>query len=128
MRSRRYAQFFLTMTLTLGMVACASRETQSTSDHADRKSAITTTLKKVSFARIPKLKMPRPFWGPKVKIVEPRARDLKNLPSGAELAMAYRKKQRGLFWIVGGPVDFKEPDLPMPGLDLEDGLLPPLPQ
>jgi hypothetical protein len=53
---------------------------------------------------------------------------LKNLPSGAELAMAYRKKQSGLFWIVGGPADFKEPDLPMPGLDLEDGLLPPLPQ
>lgn len=128
MRIRRYAQFFLTVALTLGMVACASRETQPTRQPEKRKSAITSTLKKMSVVKMPKFTMPRPFWEPKVKIVEPRAKDLKDLPSGSELAMAYRKKQSGMFWIVGGPVDFQEPDLPTPGLDLDDGLLPPLPQ
>lgn len=128
MHQRRIAQLFLTVALTLGMVACASRETQTISEPVKRKSAITSTLKKMSVMKLPQLKIPRPFWQPKVKIVEPRAKDLKDLPSGSELAMAYRKKQNGMFWIVGGPIDFKEPDLPAPGLDLEDGLLPPLPQ
>ncbi len=116
------------MALTLVMVACASRETQPTHEPENRKSAITSTFKKMAIVKMPKFAMPRPFWEPKVKIVEPRAKDLKDLPSGYELAMAYRKKQSGMFWIVGGPVDFKEPDLPTPGLDLDDGLLPPLPQ
>lgn len=115
------------------MVACASRENTPTAeaDPTIRNSAITKTLKKMSSVKIPKIKMPgmpESLFGPKIKIVEPRTKDLKELPSGPELAKAYRKKQSGFFWIVGGPVNFKEPELPTPGVDLEDGLLPPLPQ
>ena len=81
----------------------------------------------MSVAKLPKIRMPGSFFEPDVKVVEPRVKDLKNLPSGSELAEAHRKKQRGFFWIVGGPVDFKEPDLPAPGIDTGEGLLPPLP-
>lgn len=72
--------------------------------------------------------MPGPWFESDIKVVEAREKDLKILPSGSELAHAYRKKLNGAFWIVGGQVNFKEPDLPTPGLDLEEGLLPPLPQ
>lgn len=115
------------MASALCLSACASRQNTTAATEAPKQS-FTSKLKKFSFVKLPKFRMPGPFFEPDIKIVEPREKDLKKLPSGSELAQAYRKKQRGIFWIVGGPVNFKEPDLPAPGIDTGEDLLPPLPQ
>jgi len=116
------------MTLISGLClsACTTRPISTAITEAP-KPGITSKLKKISVAKLPKIRMPGSFFEPDVKVVEPREKDLKNLPSGTELAEAHRKKQRGFFWIVGGPINFKEPDLPSPGIDTSEGLLPPLP-
>ncbi|MEY5013014.1 MAG: hypothetical protein RLY69_729 [Verrucomicrobiota bacterium] len=123
---RRHVLRIFLSALCLSLGSCATRPT-TTASAANQKPGIATKLKKISVAKLPKIRMPGPFFEPDVKVVEPRVKDLKNLPSGSELAEAHRKKQRGFFWIVGGPVDFKEPDLPTPGIDVGEGLLPPLP-
>jgi hypothetical protein len=125
---RRHALLLMTMASVLCLSACASRQNTTTATTEAPKPSFTSKLKKISVAKLPKIRMPKSLFGPDVRIVEPREKDLKKLPSGSELAEAYRKKQRGFFWIVGGPVDFKEPDLPSPGIDTGEGLLPPLPQ
>lgn len=63
-----------------------------------------------------------PGQGPKV--VDVREKDLKEMPTGHELAQAHTRERSG-FWIFGGPVDFKEPKLPESGADLDGSLLPP---
>jgi hypothetical protein len=60
-----------------------------------------------------------------VKVVDVREKDLRELPSGQERALAYKKERRRGFWIFGGPVDFKEPNLPEPGTGMDGSLLPP---
>lgn len=60
-----------------------------------------------------------------LKIVEPRKEALEEMPSGHERALAYRAEKRRGFWFFGGPVDFEEPPLPAPGIELDGGLLPP---
>ena len=118
----------MTMASALCLSACASRQNTITATTEAPKTSFTSKLKKLSVVKLTKIRMPGPFFEPDIKIVEPREKDLKKLPSGSELAQAYRKKQRGFFWIVGGPVNFKEPDLPTPGVDMGEDLLPPLPQ
>lgn len=92
------------------------------------KNATSATAAKVSsFAKLPDLAdMPiaRILPGQRVKVVEVREKDLKELPTGKEKAVAYRKGRSG-FWIFGGPVDFKEPSLPEPGSEMDGSLLPP---
>ena len=93
------------------------------------KNATSATTEKVSssFAKLPDLAdMPiaRILPGQRVKVVEVREKDLKELPTGKEKAVAYRKGLGG-FWIFGGPVDFKEPTLPEPGSEMDGSLLPP---
>jgi hypothetical protein len=128
MHLRRHALLLMTMASALCLSACASRQNTITATTEAPKTSFTSKLKKFTVVKLPKFRMPGPFFEPDIKIVEPREKDLKKLPSGSELAQAYRKKQRGFFWIVGGPVNFKEPDLPAPGIDMGEGLLPPLPQ
>ena len=118
----------MTMASALCLSACASRQNTTTATTDAPKQSFTSKLKKFPVVKLPKIRMPGPFFEPDIKIVEPREKDLKKLPSGSELAQAYRKKQRSIFWIVGGPINFKEPDLPAPGIDMGEGLLPPLPQ
>ncbi len=60
-----------------------------------------------------------------IKVVEVREKDLKELPSGQEKALAYEKTRKRGFWFLRGPVDFKETALPEPGGDTESSLLPP---
>lgn len=60
-----------------------------------------------------------------VPVVEVREKDLKELPTGKERALAYERK-RG-FWLFSGPVKFVEPALPEMGADMDAGLLPPKP-
>jgi hypothetical protein len=62
---------------------------------------------------------------PGVKVVEVREKDLKKLPSGHERALAYENTRSHGFWFFNGPVDFKEPTLPLPGGEMDGSLLPP---
>jgi hypothetical protein len=67
--------------------------------------------------------LPKLLPGPRLQVVKVREKDLKELPSGHERALAFERK-RG-FWLFGGPVDFKEPTLPEPGSAMDGSLLPP---
>lgn len=61
-----------------------------------------------------------------VKVVEVRQKDLKELPTGQERALAFESnRKKGFFSFFGGPVDFKEPTLPQPGAEMDGSLLPP---
>jgi len=62
----------------------------------------------------------------RVKVVQVRTKDLKDLPLGHDRAVAYQQSRRGgFFGWFGGPVDFKEPKLPNAGATLDGTLLPP---
>ena len=63
--------------------------------------------------------------GPSVQVVKVREKDLKELPTGHERALAFENQRKRGFWIFGGPVDFREPTLPEPGSTLDGSLLPP---
>jgi hypothetical protein len=87
-----------------------------------------TTAKLSSYAKMPNLKetpIARLMPAGGLKVVDVREKDLKDLPSGHERALAYRNQRRSGFWIFGGPVDFQEPNLPEPGAELDGSLLPP---
>lgn len=93
------------------------------------KNATSATTAKLSssIAKLPDLAdtpIARILPGQRVKVVEVREKDLKELPTGKEKAVAYRRGIGG-FWIFGGPIDFKEPSLPEPGSELDGSLLPP---
>ncbi len=118
----------MTIASILCLNSCVWRHNKNIATAETPKPSFTSKLKKISFVKLPRLRMPGPWFESDIKVVEAREKDLKILLSGSELAHAYRKKLNGAFWIVGGQVNFKEPDLPTPGLDLEEGLLPPLPQ
>ncbi len=61
-----------------------------------------------------------------VKVVEVREKDLKQVPTGQERALAYENSRKRGFWgFFSGPVDFKEPTLPEPGAEMDGSLLPP---
>ena len=60
-----------------------------------------------------------------VKVVEVREKDLKELPTGQERALAFENSRKRGFWFFGGPVDFVEPTLPEPGAEMDGSLLPP---
>jgi hypothetical protein len=63
---------------------------------------------------------------PGVPVVEAREKELKELPSGQEQAIAYQQKQNQGFWSFLGPLNFKEPALPGDGGAMDGGLLPPI--
>lgn len=73
-------------------------------------------------------------WGrfrePKVQVVEVREKDLKDMPSGEQQALAFEgrnNRRKSSFWgLFNGPVDFKEPTLPTSGGELDGTLLPPM--
>lgn len=60
-----------------------------------------------------------------VKVVEVREKDLKQLPTGQERALAFETTRKRSFWNFGGPVDFHEPSLPQAGGEMDGSLLPP---
>jgi hypothetical protein len=65
---------------------------------------------------------------PRIPVVEVREKDLKQLKTGQEQAVAFEKTRRNRFWdIFSGPVDFKEPALPSDNGMMEGDLLPPPP-
>ena len=110
---------FLLVT-TLALASCATLRKAGASSVTmvrNSTSAATAKLTNLSITRL------LPGQGPRV--VEVREQDLKELPTGTELAQAHEKERRSGFWIFGGPVDFKEPTLPEPGAELDGSLLPP---
>jgi hypothetical protein len=95
----------------LGLVACGTVDAV--------KQTTATAGKKVSQFSLADLRPAR------VGVVEVREKELKELPTGHERALAFENKRRGAFWFFGGPVDFKEPSMPEPGAELDGSLLPP---
>lgn len=77
----------------------------------------TSTLSSLSLANL--------LPGGGIKVVKAREKDLKELPTGRERALAYQSSRKGGFWIFGGPVDFKEPAMPKEGGEPDGSLLPP---
>jgi hypothetical protein len=69
----------------------------------------------------------------KIKVVEVREKDLKEVTLGKDKALAYAnghdslaQRKRGFFDFFRGPVEFKEPMLPaMSDPAMDEGLLPP---
>lgn len=118
MKTMALAKNSLLMLAAAALVSCATV-----------KNATSAATEKVSssFAKLPEIgdtAIARMLPGQRVKVVEVREKDLKELPTGKEKAVAYRKGHGG-FWIFGGPIDFKEPSLPEPGSELDGSLLPP---
>ena len=87
-------------------------------------SATVTKISSISMPKLPEMHLANLLPGNRVKVVDVREKDLKELPTGKERALAYQNERRG-FWIFGGPVDFKEPTLPEPGAAPDGSLLPP---
>jgi hypothetical protein len=118
MKSMAFAKIgFLIMTAA-ALASCAAVKNVTSA---------TTAKISSSFSKLPDLAdMPiaRILPSQRVKVVEVREKDLKELPTGKEKAVAFRSGRSG-FWIFGGPIDFKEPTLPEPGSDLDGSLLPP---
>lgn len=64
----------------------------------------------------------------RIPVVEVREKDLKEVKSGQEQALAFEKNRRNRFWgIFSGPVDFQEPTLPEDSGSIDGDLLPPPP-
>ena len=65
----------------------------------------------------------------RLKIVDVREKDLKEMPTGQEQALAFENTRKKSMWsFFGGPVDFKEPVLPEAGGEMDGSLLPPKPE
>jgi hypothetical protein len=116
------------------LVSCATlRNVGKGSVAVVRKSTTATvsTLASIPKPRLPKMPDMPDFSianllpGKRIKVVEVREKDLKEMPTGTELAQAYQRERRSGFWIFGGPVDFKEPSLPESGSEMDGSLLPP---
>lgn len=102
-----------------GSVAVVKNSTSATV------SKISSVAKMPSLPKMPDFQLANLLPGNRIKVVEVREKDLKELPTGKELALAHEKERRRGFWIFGGPVDFQEPTLPEPGSELDGSLLPP---
>ena len=112
------------MSLTAGVLALASCASVK---QAGQKSASfvrnTTSAASSGFDSLANL-----IPGRGIKVVEVREKDLKDLPTGRERALAFQNTQntrRSGFWIFGSPVNYKEPTLPDIGGEPDGSLLPP---
>lgn len=111
------AKLTAAIVLPLALASCGTMKVVTAAK--EKTSAAMTGLADASVGR---------FMGPKIPVVEVREKDLKNLPTGEERALAFEstKKKRSSFWFFGGPVDFKEPALPASGGEADGSLLPPI--
>lgn len=132
MKALSRATTCLAFAAVLSLISCATLRNAGKGSVAMVKNSTSATASRISsLAKMPSLpKMPEfhlanMLPGNRIKVVEVREKDLKELPTGKELALAHQKERRSGFWIFGGPVDFKEPTLPEPGSELDGSLLPP---
>ncbi len=108
-------------TAGLFLSACLLASCGSVSAVKATASNATEGLKKISLPSIPSLRPDR------VDVVEVREKDLKEMPSGKDLALAFEEEKKRTFWSFTLP-DFKEPSLPSISDEAIDGsLLPPKP-
>jgi hypothetical protein len=105
------------------MTSCASLRNTGKSSVAMIRHATSSTVSTIS--DFSDFSLDHLLPGPRVAVVAVREKDLKQLPSGRERALAYENEHRRGFWFFGGPVDFKEPILPEHGSELDGSLLPP---
>lgn len=103
-----------TIVATVGLVSCAA-----VSKVGQGSIALTANVSKLSEMAANKI---RPAG---VKVVEVREKELKDLPTGHERALAFENTRKRGFWSFMGPVDFKEPTLPETGGEMDGSLLPP---
>ncbi|MFT3990248.1 MAG: hypothetical protein QM680_02445 [Luteolibacter sp.] len=107
------------LALTFGLSSCGTMKVVKN----------TATATKNSVAKLGDIKMPSlPKFGrePDIYVVEAREKDLKKVKSGHEQALAYHSTaSKRSFWLFKGPVDFKEPNLPTAGGEMDGSLLPP---
>ncbi len=112
------ASLLHTLVATCGLVSCAtvSKIGEGSMAFVQKTSEATTT----KVAQLAEIVHPAG-----VKVVEVREKDLKQLPTGQERALAFQNTRKRGFWFFGGSVDFKEPTLPEPGGEMDGSLLPP---
>lgn len=124
----------LAATAVVSLSSCATMRNVGKGSVAMVKNTTSATASKISSIHMPKMpKLPdmpdmhlaNLLPGNRIKVVDVREEDLKELPTGKERALAYENERKSGFWIFGGPVDFKEPTLPEPGAELDGTLLPP---
>ncbi len=113
---------FSSVAAALGLASCATVGKLSQGSMAfvqKTTSASTGKLSRLSEMAANKINPPG------VKVVEVREKDLKEIPSGHEKALAFENTRKRGFWFFNGPVDFAEPSLPLPGSETDGSLLPP---
>lgn len=124
MMSRTTLLFVITG--TVGLSSCATISKVGKGSVALVKNTTTATTSKVS--DMSELAMNK-VMPPRIKVVEVREKDLQELQTGHEKALAFENTRKRGFWssVFTGPVDFIEPNLPEPGVGDEnvDVLLPP---
>lgn len=118
MKSISRLPLLATLTAIFGLVSCAT--VGKVGD--DSLALIKKTTGKVS--KLTEMAVDK-IHPPAVKVVEVREKDLKKLPTGHERALAYENTRSQGFWFFKGPVDFKEPTLPLSGGEMDGTLLPP---
>ena len=113
---------FPLLAAALGLVSCATVSNVGKSSMAFVQKTTAATTSKVAQLSEMAVNAVSPAG---VKVVEVREKDLKKLPTGQEKALAYQNTRKNSFWLFGGPVDFKEPNLPQAGGEMDGSLLPP---
>lgn len=115
---------FSTAAASLGLVSCSTMSKVGKGSVAFVKNTTTATTSKVSSLSETAMNKIRPAGVP---VVEVREKDLKELQTGHDKAIAFENTRKRNFWFFNGPVDFVEPELPAPaiGEDQVDILLPP---
>ena len=114
MKALSLATVLITALLPAGFSSCGSMQVVE--------KAKETTSQKV--AQISKFSLTDLLPSP-VPVVEVREKDLKEMPTGEERAMAFESKRKRSFWSFAGPVDFQEPALPEGDAPMDGSLLPP---
>lgn len=132
MISPRHSARFAVFLFSTALIACAPIKKVGSGTVAVFKKSTSTVAS--GFAAIPKPRMPdlslaNLMPGPKIKVVEPREKDLKEMPTGMELAQSRRRPgfAQGFadLWPFSGKLYFEEPNFPEPGMNMDDTLLPP---
>lgn len=116
--------------LPIGLIGCGPMQKAGSGTASVFKKSTASVA--TGIAAIPKPQMPDfsladLMPGPKIKVVEVREKDLKEMPTGTELAKAHRSQGQGFvdFWPFSGKLYFEEPDFPAPGAEMDGSLLPP---
>ena len=134
MKTPPRAIFCLAAAAVVSLSSCATMRNVGKGSVAMVKNTTSATASQITSIQMPKMpKLPdmpdmhlaNLLPGNRIKVVDVREEDLKEMPTGKERALAYENERKGGFWIFGGPVDFKEPTLPEPGAELDGTLLPP---